>query len=102
MFPPFFLETQLAFTHCPGNMYISDTPLNMDQYDQTDNSSSDAANIPRLVTLVEEPYWTSVTSASVIAKIKKLEQLIFEDPGNIRLWRFFFLPRKLSAYLHFA
>ena len=72
-------------------MYISDTPLNMDQY-QTDNSSSDSANIPRLVTLVEEPYWTSVTSASVIAKIKKLEQLIFEDPGKALE---IFFPRKL-------
>ena len=69
----FYAEPSLAFSHYPGSMYISDTPIQ-----SQDDSPADI----RLITLCEKPYWASLTSEAVVEKIKQLEGFIAEDLGE--------------------
>ncbi|XP_070578201.1 D-glutamate cyclase, mitochondrial-like isoform X3 [Ptychodera flava] len=68
----------LAFTHYPGSMYISDTPVKI-------HDLSSLPDKPKVIALKEEPFFASVTAESVVSKVKALEECIQDDPGTFHL-----------------
>ncbi|XP_072031656.1 D-glutamate cyclase, mitochondrial-like isoform X3 [Amphiura filiformis] len=72
----------LAFTHCPGGMYISDMPMDLSKYPI---NITDPTDLPKVISLMEEPFQASVASEATVNKIKQLEQLVFDDPGKRHL-----------------
>ncbi|XP_071476219.1 D-glutamate cyclase, mitochondrial-like [Diadema antillarum] len=66
----------LAFTHKPGSMMITDTPLKKTDSDPTPE------DLPRVVWLSEKPLLASVLSQAAVDKIKKLEEAAIEDIGK--------------------
>ncbi|XP_070578218.1 D-glutamate cyclase, mitochondrial-like isoform X2 [Ptychodera flava] len=68
-------NSPLAFTHYPGCMYISDTPVKI-------HDLSSLPDKPKVIALKEEPFFASVTAESVVSKVKALEECIQDDPGN--------------------
>ncbi|XP_070578219.1 D-glutamate cyclase, mitochondrial-like isoform X3 [Ptychodera flava] len=69
-------NSPLAFTHYPGCMYISDTPVKI-------HDLSSLPDKPKVIALKEEPFFASVTAESVVSKVKALEECIQDDPGVI-------------------
>ncbi|XP_070578213.1 D-glutamate cyclase, mitochondrial-like [Ptychodera flava] len=68
-------NSPLAFTHYPGCMYISDTPVKK-------HDLSSLPDKPKVIALKEEPFFASVTAESVVSKVKALEECIQDDPGK--------------------
>ena len=72
-------EPSLAFTHSPGSMFITDLP---------DPSSSDPPTTPQLdqspltFLISQQPLLYSMAAGAAVQRIRTLERLIGEDPGN--------------------
>ncbi|KAM9355031.1 D-glutamate cyclase, mitochondrial [Pholidichthys leucotaenia] len=70
-------EPVLAFSHSPGCMFLTDVP---------DSPPSEAALAPELTPLSfqlsHNPLFYSMVSRGVVTKIRQLEKIIIEDPGQ--------------------
>lgn len=77
----YFSEPSLAFSHSPGCMFLTDVP---------DSPSSDFLRTkpdPELTPLCfcisHDPLHYSLASKAATAKIRQLEKIIGEDPGEL-------------------
>uniref|UniRef100_A0A8D0C8Z1 D-glutamate cyclase, mitochondrial n=1 Tax=Salvator merianae TaxID=96440 RepID=A0A8D0C8Z1_SALMN len=65
----------LAFTHSPGCMFITDVK----DKDPTDDSSKE---IPEVYHICENPVHYTIVSEAAVQKIRYLEDMVGEDPGD--------------------
>ncbi|XP_067848173.1 D-glutamate cyclase, mitochondrial isoform X2 [Heptranchias perlo] len=71
-------KSPLAFTHAPGCMFITD--LRSEQ--EVDSSCAADSETPRVFCISQNPSHYSIASVAAVEKIKALETLIQQDPGN--------------------
>ena len=64
-----FTEPSLSFSHNPGSMFMCDTTVN-EYFDA--HKPQHGHEQPRLITLTDQPYLASVSSASAVSKVEKL------------------------------
>ncbi|XP_048341151.1 D-glutamate cyclase, mitochondrial [Sphaerodactylus townsendi] len=68
-------KSPLAFTHAPGCMFITDL--------KDKNAAVDyGKEIPEVYCISQNPLHYSITSATAVNKIRRLEEIIGVDPGN--------------------
>lgn len=74
-----FTEPSLSFSHNPGSMFMCDTTVN-EYFDVHKPQHGDEQ--PRLITLTDQPYLASVSSASAVLKVEKLAKMVCESPNK--------------------
>lgn len=77
-----FLEPSLAFSHSPGCMFLTDIQ------DPSMNPPSESTYltcefIPRCFLISHNPLLYSLASQRAVNKIRKMERIIGEDPGEM-------------------
>ena len=70
------IEADLAFTHYPGSMFITDLLATPSKIDDIDGPQVIAISPPRC------PYYATLVSHQKINLLKQLESIILHDPGN--------------------
>ncbi|KAJ7345105.1 hypothetical protein JRQ81_001055 [Phrynocephalus forsythii] len=70
-------NSSLAFTHSPGCMFISDL-----KDEDDDDAPTCGRNLPEVYCIGQNPLHYSIASATVVQKIRRLENMIGVDPGK--------------------
>ncbi|XP_077179605.1 D-glutamate cyclase, mitochondrial isoform X3 [Paroedura picta] len=68
-------KSPLAFTHSPGCMFITDLK-------DEDAAVNYGKEIPEVYCICQNPLHYSITSATAVQKIRRLEEIIGVDPGD--------------------
>ena len=74
-----FTEPSLSFSHNPGSMFMCDTTV-YEYFDVHKPQHGDEQ--PRLITLTDQPYLASVSSANAVSKVEKLAKMACESPNK--------------------
>ena len=76
IFFSFITDIPLAFTHCPGSMFVTDNPS-----EQGCEKSLSSDDLLRVVWLSHDPPLASALSQEAEAVIQRLEVIASDDPG---------------------
>ncbi|XP_059817087.1 D-glutamate cyclase, mitochondrial isoform X5 [Hypanus sabinus] len=88
-------ESPLAFTHAPGSMFLTD--LRSERLVTGDGTSR--FETPQVFCISETPPHYSVASLSAVEKIRALERLMQQDPGDRGIKHLFIEDQLLKASL---
>ncbi|MEQ2192941.1 hypothetical protein XENOCAPTIV_020304, partial [Xenoophorus captivus] len=72
-------EPALAFSHSPGCMFLTDIP---DSPSPSNNMNPDLKLTPLCFQVTQNPLLYSLVSKAAAGKIRQLEQIIGDDPGQ--------------------
>ncbi|XP_072895492.1 D-glutamate cyclase, mitochondrial isoform X1 [Hemitrygon akajei] len=89
------LKSPLAFTHAPGSMFLTD--LRSERLVTGGGTSS--LETPQVFCISENPPHYSVASLSAVEKIRALERLLQQDPGDRGIKHLFIEDQLLKASL---